>query len=504
MKKGMLGLRLEPWLWGGAATILFWLGSWVPSFWSDEAATRSAVSRSWSELALLVNLQDAVHAPYYALLKVWTSVVGSTEPWALRFPSVVAAGLTVTAVWLLARRHLGVVGARTAAIIAMALPALAYASTEARSAAVVTMTITWSWVALDSALSGRRKAWFAYFALLALSSLLFLFSSIVAVAQGLSILLDRSRRRQIGRWAVAVAGAAVIVLPLAWVASGQTRQISWIRRPTVASIRNGLLMQWFPFAPWFAITLILVVVAGAIKYAMFSAESKPNAESKPLDRRWLTITSISWLVIPTFILLTVSIFIFPIYHWRYLIWTAPAWAIIAASAIWTFKPWRRVVILVLLGITAVVPFITTRMPAAATKSPITNVRLWSSFTQPFRPVQGTVDWNAAAATIRLHSSPGDSVVFVPDEEFPSPRLIMESYPRMFAGLNDIGLEVVGSDVGRLWSRGRPLTVEDFHRPGVLWILALRGDDTVETLATKAGVQLELVFDGTQTLVFRHG
>ena len=77
---------------GVVTAVLGLVNSWYVSFWTDEAATISASGRSLSELWRMTDTIDVVHAAYYAVMHLWTSVFGSS-PFALRLPSALAMGV---------------------------------------------------------------------------------------------------------------------------------------------------------------------------------------------------------------------------------------------------------------------------------------------------------------------------------------------------------------------------------------------------------------------------
>ena len=68
-----------------------------PSLWRDEAYTKDAIGRPFSQIFALLGHQDAVHGAYYLLMHVIAAVTG-TSATALRFPSlcamVIATGFT--------------------------------------------------------------------------------------------------------------------------------------------------------------------------------------------------------------------------------------------------------------------------------------------------------------------------------------------------------------------------------------------------------------------------
>src|SRR6187402_172460 len=87
--------------------------AWVPSLWFDEVATVSATTRTWGQLAQMLGNVDLVHGLYYAVIKVWFSVVGYS-PIALRIPSAVAVGLAAALLVILVRKY----GSRRLSILA--------------------------------------------------------------------------------------------------------------------------------------------------------------------------------------------------------------------------------------------------------------------------------------------------------------------------------------------------------------------------------------------------
>ena len=60
-----------------------------PSLWRDEAYTKDAIARPFTQIFALLGHQDAVHGAYYLLMHVVAAVLG-TSATALRFPSLCA------------------------------------------------------------------------------------------------------------------------------------------------------------------------------------------------------------------------------------------------------------------------------------------------------------------------------------------------------------------------------------------------------------------------------
>src|SRR3954469_22800654 len=87
---------------GFVAAVLGFAGSWIPSYWGDEAASVMSASRPFSSLASELTKIDAVHGAYYAFLHVWVNLFGTSEL-ATRLPSAVAVGFMVAGTVVLVR-----------------------------------------------------------------------------------------------------------------------------------------------------------------------------------------------------------------------------------------------------------------------------------------------------------------------------------------------------------------------------------------------------------------
>lgn len=151
------------WGLGLLGAIIGGAGSWAPSYWGDEAASVMSASRPWPSLMTLLGTIDGVHGVYYALLRLWTSVFGTSEL-AARAPSAIAVGLMVTGVVIVARDYLPVSVAASAGIVAIVLPRATYMATEARSYAMSAAVAVWLTLLLSRALgsSAKRRVWIGY------------------------------------------------------------------------------------------------------------------------------------------------------------------------------------------------------------------------------------------------------------------------------------------------------------------------------------------------------
>ena len=116
------------------ATISF-AGSWIPSFWGDEAASVLSAERSLPSLFAMLAHVDAVHGVYYLLLHGWISLFGSSEL-SVRLPSAIAAGFVVAGTVTLAGMLFDRRTAIASGIICAVLPQLTHMGVEARSYAM--------------------------------------------------------------------------------------------------------------------------------------------------------------------------------------------------------------------------------------------------------------------------------------------------------------------------------------------------------------------------------
>ena len=160
------GRDRRPLLVGCVAAALSFAGSWVPSLWTDEAATITAARRTLPQLWRMLGTVDAVHGAYYAFAHVWVALFGSTAL-ALRLPSAVAVGLAAGALTVLVRRLGGTPALATGSGLVFAvLPRTTWMGVEGRSyawTALLAVALTLTLVIAADAQGRRRTApWVAY------------------------------------------------------------------------------------------------------------------------------------------------------------------------------------------------------------------------------------------------------------------------------------------------------------------------------------------------------
>ena len=229
---------------GVAGTVAGVLGSWIPSFWGDEAASVMSATRTWPELWRMLQTVDGVHGVYYAFLHVWIGLFGAGE-FSVRLPSAIAAGFLAAGTAVLAGRFGGPRLALTAGLIAALLPRTAVMAAEARSYAIGSAIAVWLTVLLVVLVARRRPWWIwaAYTAGSAVAIYVFLYLALLLVVHGLFVLLFH--RRQLGRWAVCAAAGVALAVPIVLRAAGERNQIGFLAYRDYITPLNVLALQWF-------------------------------------------------------------------------------------------------------------------------------------------------------------------------------------------------------------------------------------------------------------------
>lgn len=274
--------------------------------WFNEIATVSAARRSFADLYLLLRHTDAVLGPYYLLMHFWTAL--GTDPWWVRLPSLLGGVATVGLTAALGARLRGPLVGLVAGLLAATNPFLAYYAHDARPYTLVAAACALATLLLlpdPAAASGRRRwAW----SLAAVTAVfLHLFSLLVVGVQAALLLTSRARRR----WLAPVALVAVAAAPLAWVAMREQGELSWVRRTTGLTY----LSAWSQLTGghWLALLEAVPVIAAVV-----------------LFRRDRAVRALAlWLVVPAFVLVTVSL-VKPVFVPRYTLVSAPALALMAA------------------------------------------------------------------------------------------------------------------------------------------------------------------------------
>jgi len=196
-----------------AAYFRFWrLGHeslWLDELWSVRAATRE----SWA--GLLEEVRYDVHPPlYFAMLRIWMYLLGTSEA-VLRSLSAVAGIGAVVVVGLLGRRLAGPAAGLAAATLQATAPFAISMDREARANGWMSfLSILGFWLCSTDELRGRR--WVAYFVVAAALPWLHLFGVWAVVGHGLWVASEAHTpegRKKLAHWFAAASLAALCFVP---------------------------------------------------------------------------------------------------------------------------------------------------------------------------------------------------------------------------------------------------------------------------------------------------
>jgi mannosyltransferase len=337
--------------WTERATYLYWLvpalltlgiGLWRvgrPALWADELATWGAVRLSWSQLFDLLGNVDAAVGPYYVLLKLWTTVAG-TGDLALRLPSVLAMAGTAALVAVLGARLAGSAGsagtagsagaARTAGaarwtgllagLLFTVVPATSRYGQEARPYAAAMLLACAATLALIGLLErpGPLRA-AGYGACVLLLGAAHVIAVLLVFAHAVPVLRARQRRTLLA-WLVPTGIALLLLSPLAVLGLRQRAQISWIPALTWQATLSVPATIFATSAVGGAVIVLAALV---------------------INRRPGTVTLLSWALVPPVVLALMGL-VGHVFWARYLLFTMPAWVLLAALALSRLPAWRAV------------------------------------------------------------------------------------------------------------------------------------------------------------------
>ncbi len=419
------------------------LGSWIPSFWGDEAASVMSAERPWSSLFRMFGNVDAVHGTYYVFLHLWVDLFGASA-FSVRFPSAVAIGVATAGLVVLGNRLAGRRVAVLAGLVFVILPGMTEMGAEARSYSLTAACATWLTVLLVRLIrtrSTRRLAWIGYATLYALAIYLFLYLALLAVVHAV-ILLSVSRirvaaeRRFLRLWSVAIGGGLLLASPVIVFGIAQHRQIAWIERRAPMTLDTFFVAQWFQ-SGWFALAawaLIATTTAVAAtawrrrRRLVRGAETGEAGVGEAARMPALVVVAGAWFAVPPLLLLLANLTVAPLYTIRYTSFVAPAIALLIAAAISALER-RWATRMHLVSAIAVISLAALAAPTyLAQRGPYSK--------------DGGSDWAQVASTIGENARAGDAVIFGPGR-IPSrdPRLAMHLYPESFRGLVDVTLRV---------------------------------------------------------------
>ncbi|MEO6714833.1 MAG: glycosyltransferase family 39 protein [Mycobacteriales bacterium] len=419
---------------GVLASLISFIGSWIPAVYGDEAATLSVATRSWSELRVLLGEVDAVHGMHYAVMHVWLAAFGTT-PLSLRLPSVLAVGLAAAGVVVLGRRLVSLRAGVFAGLVLAVLPRVTWIAIEGRSSAMTLAAAVWLTVLLLAAADrGSWRIWAAYAVAVALAVSLWIFLVLLVAAHGATLLWLRHRRGVLVSWTVAAAAGGLAASPVVLLSRAQRGQVSWIPQLGKDTVKYVIVEQWFgiegfPSLPVAGLCWLLIAVA------LFTAWRARDLRSP------LFAVAMPWLVLPTAGLLALSLVSTPVYVPRYVAFSLPAVALLVGAAIAALpRPRASGAALLAVAVLSLQAYVGDRRPDSKDNS----------------------DWASVVRIIESNSAPDDAILYgdLFDEHGASrgpARALAYAYPGYLDGLADVALIGPAEREGSLWGTSLPMT-----------------------------------------------
>jgi len=308
------------------ALVTLLVASWQvtgPSYWRDEAATVSAVSRPLPALLRMLTHVDAVHGAYYLIMWPVAKVAGTGEI-AMRLPSVAAMAVTAAFIAVIGARLVSERTGLAAGLVWAVLPGTSWYGQDARSYAMATTLACVASYLLLRLLDKPDRGRIAGYALaLAAVGWISLFALLLVPAHGLTWLA--SRRKGTGRgWLAAAAAAVLVNVPLMIFAWRQRADIEWI--PPLNQHEADTLLAWSGSPPASQVAL-LIVIAGIA----FTGASGWLALRRGFPGTLLALC-VPWALAPVAILTSASL-VMPVFQFRYVLISVPAVSVLAGAAI---------------------------------------------------------------------------------------------------------------------------------------------------------------------------
>ena len=297
----------------GVAAVLGLIRLWTPSFWVDEGYTAYATHRSpewWVD-------NDQYHVLYDSVARVWSSLAGTSE-FALRLPSVFGAMAACALLVVLARRFVDRWTALLSGLFLATSPFLVKWSQQARGyTLLVALSLGATLLLLRALDRGTRGAWAVYGVSLSATVVWHAVAGLMLVPAHL-VLIAQRRGRVLPHGGLAAAIICVVAVPwaatIAMRSTGAGVGMNWLTAPTPTTVARAVL----DISGASGLGLLLAVVGLVV---LFYARRGDVA-------LWLGV----WAFAP-FVLALLPSAVRPIFLDRFLIVAAPAFALLAATAV---------------------------------------------------------------------------------------------------------------------------------------------------------------------------
>lgn len=483
-----------PYIVGFAALIYSGFGFWRPSFWTDEAATLSAVRRSFPDLIAMLGNIDVVHGAYYILMFGWTRLFGFSEV-ALRLPSLLAVSCSAVLIVELGRRLSGTTFGVVAAALLTVLPRTQYVATDARSYGLTLLgAVTATFLLVVIRERPTVAKWIAYALVGAVTVAFSFYCVFLYCAHALTLVLDARLRPSWRGWlvsSVAWIGPAVFIGVLA---SRQQFQISWIRDVGPAFPFEFVFVQFFSDAYFAKDGGIAPTPTAGESFSMIALAvviwTAAVTGTVLYRRHFLVLLAMPWLLCPAVAVIGASLITGGNYYLpRYLTFILPAIALLAAAP----------VLKLLSGLRG--PNGKYRLTALATAASMLVLCLPSYLgqrTQYGRDRQD--DFRFISESVKKLGDRGDAFVMSPVSD-----LAYLAYPDSFTGLGDPTLGITAAEWGRIFNQRFDVTVsaDRIRQYRTVILVEKTSQSTMASALQKLGYVAAEVLDGPSTTITRY-
>ena len=280
-----------------------------PSLWADELATWGMTTVSAHDIWSLLRSTDMVNGAYYVLMWGWTHLLGDSDL-ALRLPSVLAMTLAAALVAALGARFGGPRGGLLAGMLFAVVPSVSRYGQEARPYALVLLFAALATLLLARALDRPRFTRFLPYVLaVAVLGAFNVLAMLLLLAH--AVLVLALRRRAFGAWLGAALVGALPAVAVLVLSAGQREQISWI---PPASFTDLSTLPYNLFGATAIGGALLVLAALSVSY------------------RHPALVYSAWAVLPIVTLFAAGHFT-SLWQPRYVLFTVPAWVLLAAGTL---------------------------------------------------------------------------------------------------------------------------------------------------------------------------
>jgi mannosyltransferase len=319
------------WFWPLVVTFaagVFKIGK--PELWRDELRSWSAASRSLDQIFHMLGTTDAAVALYYLLLHYWMAIFGDSAT-AMRLLSAVAMAASAVLISLIGQRLFDRRTAILGGLIFAIIPAISRFAQEVRPYALTMLMATAATLLLLRLIEkpgwGRALAYGLAVTGLALTQVVAL---PLLFAHGVGVLLMRRERRMMVLWSVGVAVGLALASPIILLSSSQYgHQVGSLPEATIGELTK-LPARLFASALIVGAIIVLCVLS--------------------VTRGWRPVTLLAcWAVGPIAAIWVASNLGHSYWMSRYMLFTLPAFALLAGAAVAAMKTRMVIAVMVVLA-----------------------------------------------------------------------------------------------------------------------------------------------------------